>query len=164
MVRAHADRLARAAAAGGRSEDDMTIAPQRQRPIGELLRGWRERRRLSQLDLALQAEISTRHLSFVETGRSRPSREMVLRLAEQLELPLRERNQLLLTAGYAPVYPETALDAPQLAAVRAHLLEQAGEREAARAAYVHAARLTASEPEQRWLTDTPMKKGGMALM
>jgi transcriptional regulator with XRE-family HTH domain len=117
VVHTHANRLARAA--GGRSEDDMAIAPQRQRPIGELLRGWRERRRLSQLDLALQAEISTRHLSFVETGRSRPSREMVLRLAEQLELPLRERNQLLLTAGYAPVYPETALDAPQLAAVRA---------------------------------------------
>jgi transcriptional regulator with XRE-family HTH domain len=73
---------------------------------------------MSQLDLALEAEISTRHLSFVETGRSMPSREMVLRLAEQLDLPLRERNHLLLAAGYAPVYAETALDSPQLAAVR----------------------------------------------
>jgi transcriptional regulator with XRE-family HTH domain len=89
------------------------------RPVGELLRAWRERRRMSQLDLALDAEISTRHLSFVETGRSIPSREMVLRLAEQLDLPLRERNHLLLAAGYAPVYAETALDSPQLSAVRA---------------------------------------------
>jgi transcriptional regulator with XRE-family HTH domain len=92
---------------------------QHQRPVGELLRQWRERRRLSQMELALQAEISTRHLSFVETSRSKPSREMVLRLAEQLELPLRERNHLLLAAGYAPVYSETALDSPPLLAVRA---------------------------------------------
>jgi transcriptional regulator with XRE-family HTH domain len=97
----------------------MTTGSQRQRPVGELLRGWRERRRLSQFALALQAEISPRHLSFVETGRSAPSREMVLRLAEQLDLPLRERNHLLLAAGYAPVYAERALDAPPLAAVRA---------------------------------------------
>lgn len=89
------------------------------RPVGALLRRWRERRRLSQLDLALQAEISTRHLSFVETGRSQPSREMVLHLSEHLDVPLRERNELLLAAGYAPVYTETALDAPQMAAVRA---------------------------------------------
>jgi transcriptional regulator with XRE-family HTH domain len=74
---------------------------------------------MSQLELALQADISTRHLSFVETSRSKPSREMVLQLAEQLELPLRERNHLLLSAGYAPVYAETALDSPQMAAVRA---------------------------------------------
>jgi transcriptional regulator with XRE-family HTH domain len=87
--------------------------------VGELLREWRERRRLSQLDLALQAEVSTRHLSFVETGRSRPSREMVLHLAEELDVPLRERNHLLLAAGYAPVYAETALDAPEMTAVRA---------------------------------------------
>lgn len=87
-------------------------------PVGELLRHWRESRRLSQLELANQAEISTRHLSFVETGRSKPSRDMVLHLAEQLDVPLRERNALLLAAGYAPVYAETALDAPQLAAVR----------------------------------------------
>src|SRR5215472_13568331 len=86
--------------------------------IGELLRQWRERRRLSQLDLALQAEVSTRHLSFIETGRASPSRDMVLRLAEQLEVPLRERNELLLRAGYAPAYGESNLDAPHMSAVR----------------------------------------------
>src|SRR5215213_10129179 len=100
----------------------MAVAQQvQQRPVGELLRQWRERRRRSQLDLALDAEVSTRHLSFVETGRSAPSREMVLRLAEQLELPLRERNRLLLAAGYAPVYSESSLDADQMTAVRAAL-------------------------------------------
>jgi transcriptional regulator with XRE-family HTH domain len=87
-------------------------------PVGELLRQWRTRRRMSQMKLALQAEVSTRHLSFVETGRSRPSRDMVLHLGEQLDLPLRERNQLLLAAGFAPVYTQTALDAPHMAAVR----------------------------------------------
>lgn len=96
-----------------------TTIARRQRPVGEQLRRWRRHRRLSQLELALEAEISTRHLSFVETGRSMPSREMILRLAEQLELPLRERNQLLLAAGYAPVYSETALDSPQMSAIRA---------------------------------------------
>jgi transcriptional regulator with XRE-family HTH domain len=100
-------------------EDCMTTALPLQRPVGALLREWRERRRLSQLDLALDAEVSTRHLSFVETGRSLPSRDLVLHLAEQLELPLRERNHLLLAAGYAPAYPENPLDGPQLAAVRA---------------------------------------------
>jgi transcriptional regulator with XRE-family HTH domain len=99
----------------------MTTTQPLQRPVGELLRQWRERRRLSQLDLALQAEISTRHLSFLETGRSRPSRDMVLRLAEQLEVPLRERNHLLLAGGYAPAFGQTALDAPQMASVRAAL-------------------------------------------
>ncbi|MDP8923138.1 MAG: helix-turn-helix domain-containing protein [Chloroflexota bacterium] len=89
--------------------------------MGELLREWRERRRRSQLDLALDADISTRHLSFVETGRSTPSREMVLRLAEHLELPLRERNRLLVAAGYAPIYSESSLDSAELAAVRAAL-------------------------------------------
>lgn len=88
------------------------------RPIGEQLRGWREHRRLSQLELSIQADISTRHLSFVETGRSSPSRDMVLHLAEQLELPLRERNRLLLAAGFAPVYSETSLDSPDMSAVR----------------------------------------------
>ncbi|BCJ60836.1 transcriptional regulator [Micromonospora endophytica] len=87
--------------------------------IGVQLRRWRQARRLSQLDLANRAEVSTRHLSFVETGRSRPSREMVLRLAGQLDLSLRERNRLLLAAGYAPVYPETDLVAPRMAAARA---------------------------------------------
>jgi transcriptional regulator with XRE-family HTH domain len=89
-----------------------------QRPIGEQLRHWREQRRLSQLDLALQAEVSTRHLSFVETGRASPSRDMVLRLAEQLAVPLRERNALLLSAGFAPVYAESSVDAPNMSAVR----------------------------------------------
>lgn len=102
-----------------RGEHHAIIARQHQRPVGELLRQWREQRRLSQLELALQAEISTRHLSFVETSRSKPSRDMVIHLAEQLDLPLRERNHLLLAAGYAPVYSETALDSPQLSAVRA---------------------------------------------
>src|SRR5205809_5266181 len=74
------------------------------RPIGGHLREWRQRRRLSQLALACDADISTRHLSFIETGRSLPSRDMVLRLAERLEVPLRERNLLLLAAGYAPVF------------------------------------------------------------
>jgi transcriptional regulator with XRE-family HTH domain len=87
--------------------------------VGELLRQWREHRRLSQLELSIQADISTRHLSFVETGRSMPSRDMVLHLADELELPLRERNHLLLAAGYAPGYAETALDAPRMSAVRA---------------------------------------------
>jgi transcriptional regulator with XRE-family HTH domain len=96
----------------------MTTTLGDRQPVGALLRKWREHRRLSQLELAIQADISTRHLSFVETGRSAPSRDMVLHLAEELELPLRERNRLLLAAGYAPVYPETALDAPAMAAVR----------------------------------------------
>src|SRR5688500_12105299 len=91
------------------------------RGVGPLLRDWRQRRRLSQLDLALEAEVSARHLSFVETGRAKPSRELVLHLAEQLDVPLRERNTLLLAAGYAPVYGETPLDRPEMATVRAAL-------------------------------------------
>jgi transcriptional regulator with XRE-family HTH domain len=87
-------------------------------PIGELLRLWRRRRNLSQLELGLSADVSARHVSFLETGRARPSREMVIRLAEKLEVPLRERNALLLAAGYAPVYAERPLDAPQMAPVR----------------------------------------------
>jgi transcriptional regulator with XRE-family HTH domain len=87
--------------------------------IGPLLRGWRERRRVSQLELALRAGSSARHISFVETGRSRPSEEMVLRLAEHLDVPVRERNVLLLAAGYAPRYPETPLDDPSMDALRA---------------------------------------------
>ena len=86
--------------------------------FGEHLRGWRLRRRMSQLDLAGEADISTRHLSFVETGRSLPSREMVLRLAERLDVPLRERNAMLVAAGYAPMYRERALDHPALSAIR----------------------------------------------
>ncbi|WP_199577519.1 helix-turn-helix domain-containing protein [Streptomyces sp. CRB46] len=86
--------------------------------VGPLLRAWRERRRVSQLELALRADSSARHISFIETGRSRPSEEMVLRLAEHLDVPVRERNALLLAAGYAPHYPETPLDDPALDALR----------------------------------------------
>jgi transcriptional regulator with XRE-family HTH domain len=88
------------------------------RQVGPLLREWRQRRRRSQLDLAVEAEVSTRHLSFVETGRSKPSRELLLHLAEHLEVPLRERNTLLLAAGYAPIYPETSLEDPSMGPVR----------------------------------------------
>lgn len=88
-------------------------------PVGTLLRQWRTRRRLSQLELSSRADVSTRHLSYLETGRSQPSREMVLHLAEELDLPLRDRNRLLLAAGYAPVYPERPLDTPAMATVRA---------------------------------------------
>jgi transcriptional regulator with XRE-family HTH domain len=86
--------------------------------VGGLLREWRRRRRLSQLDLANEATVSARHLSFVETGRSKPSRELVLHLAEHLEVPLRERNSLLLAAGYAPSYHQTPLEAEEMAPVR----------------------------------------------
>ncbi|MER5945563.1 helix-turn-helix transcriptional regulator [Streptomyces sp. NPDC001904] len=89
--------------------------------VGRLLRGWRERRRVSQLDLALRADSSARHISFVETGRSRPSEEFLLRLAEHLDVPVRERNALLLAAGYAPRFAETSLDDPSLGALRAGL-------------------------------------------
>ena len=87
--------------------------------IGDHLREWRQRRHLSQLDLAGDAEISARHLSFVETGRAAPSREMVLKLAERLEVPLRERNVLLIAAGFAPAFPQRSLDDPALKAARA---------------------------------------------
>lgn len=86
--------------------------------IGGLIRDWRQRRRLSQLGLALEAHVSARHLSFVETGRARPSRELVLDLAEHLEVPLRERNALLLSAGFAPAYRETPLDSAEMEPVR----------------------------------------------
>jgi transcriptional regulator with XRE-family HTH domain len=90
-------------------------------PVGELLRAWRQRRSLSQLELALNADVSSRHVSFLETGRARPSREMVLHLAEHLEVPLRDRNGLLLAAGYAPQYGERPLETPEMAPVRAAL-------------------------------------------
>lgn len=89
-----------------------------QTAVGDHIREWRQRRRLTQLDLALDAEISPKHLSFIETGRSKPSRQMVLHLAEQMEVPLRERNAMLIAAGFAPVFPERSLDAPDLAAAR----------------------------------------------
>ncbi|HYG87369.1 MAG TPA: helix-turn-helix transcriptional regulator [Azospirillum sp.] len=88
------------------------------RPVGDLLRAWRQRRGLSQLDLACHADISTRHISFMETGRAQPSRPMLIHLAERLDIPLRDRNTLLVAAGFAPVYPEHRLDDPALAAAR----------------------------------------------
>ncbi len=101
-------------AAGYRRRMNRSTAPS----FGDHLRDWRRRRRLSQLDLACEADISTRHLSFIETGRARPSREMVLHLAERLDVPLRERNTLLVAAGFAPAYPVRPLDDPALALAR----------------------------------------------
>ncbi|MFF2502007.1 helix-turn-helix domain-containing protein [Streptomyces sp. NPDC058067] len=95
-----------------------TAPPARLSGIGPLLREWRERRRVSQLELALRAGSSARHLSFVETGRSRPGEDLVLRLAEQLDVPVRERNALLLAAGYAPRFAETPLDDPSMGVLR----------------------------------------------
>src|SRR5690242_1963720 len=86
--------------------------------VGDLLRAWRTRRRLSQFDLSLLADVSTRHLSYVETGRSKPSKAFVLHVAEHLDVPLRGRNDLLVAAGYAPIYGETDLQEPQMAEVR----------------------------------------------
>jgi transcriptional regulator with XRE-family HTH domain len=105
---------------------DMTASTLAGRPAGQEsfgaeLRRWRQRRRVSQLELALQAETTQRHLSFIESGRSVPGREMVVRLAESLQLPLRERNRLLLHAGYAPAYPESALGDEDLHAVQGAL-------------------------------------------
>lgn len=93
-------------------------SPETTTGVGSLLREWRDRRRISQLELALRADSSARHISFIETGRSRPSQEMVLRLAEHLDVPVRERNALLIAAGYAPTFPETPLDDPSMAALR----------------------------------------------
>jgi transcriptional regulator with XRE-family HTH domain len=90
--------------------------------VGSMLREWRSRRRLSQLELALEAEVSTRHLSFVETGRAQPSRDMVVRLAEQLDVPLRETNHLLLAAGYAPAYPDGGTEDSAVRAALRHVL------------------------------------------
>ena len=96
----------------------MAIAAGTATTVGPLLRDWRQRRRLSQLDVSARAAISTRHLSFLETGRAKPSREMVLHLAEELDVPLRERNALLVAAGFAPVYQETPLGGDDMATVR----------------------------------------------
>lgn len=94
--------------------------------VGTLLRGWRTRRHLSQLDLAVEAGVSTRHLSYVETGKSRPSPELVMSLAEHLDVPLRERNVLLVAAGHAPRYTESSLDADEMTHIRTsiqHMLD-----------------------------------------
>src|SRR5436190_23861089 len=88
-------------------------------PVGDLIKQWRVRRRRSQLDLSLHVGVSTRHLSFVETGRSRPSPELVLALAHHLDVPLRDRNAMLLAAGYAPRFSQASLDEPSMARVRA---------------------------------------------
>jgi transcriptional regulator with XRE-family HTH domain len=97
-----------------------TARAERSQPvhIGDHLREWRQRRRMSQLDLAGEADISARHLSFVETGRAAPSREMVLKLAERLDVPLRERNVLLVAAGFAPAFPQRPLEDPALKSAR----------------------------------------------
>src|SRR5688572_19330611 len=89
--------------------------------VGDLIKDWRTRRRRSQMDLAMDAGVSTRHLSFVETGRARPSPELVLSLAHHLDVPLRERNSLLLAAGYAPRFSQTSLDDPSMERVRASM-------------------------------------------
>ena len=99
----------------------MSAIPATGPGAGGLLREWRRRRRLSQLELSLEAAVSARHLSFVETGRAKPSRELLLHLAAHLDVPLRERNALLLAAGYAPLYRESALDGEEAAPVRAAL-------------------------------------------
>ncbi len=96
--------------------DGMTVEPA---GFGSLLRRWREARRMSQLQLALEAEVSTRHVSYLETGKAEPSKEMILTLSNALDIPMRERNLLLLAAGYAPIYGETGLDDARMAQVRA---------------------------------------------
>ncbi|QNK65544.1 helix-turn-helix domain-containing protein [Variovorax sp. PAMC26660] len=101
-----------------RTHSSKASQPGARDPFGVHLRHWRTHRRLSQLDLAQEAEVSTRHLSYVETGRAAPSREMVLRLAERLEVPLRERNALLVAAGFAPMYRQRSLDDPAMASAR----------------------------------------------
>jgi transcriptional regulator with XRE-family HTH domain len=101
-----------------RTHSSKASQPGARDPFGVHLRHWRTHRRLSQLDLAQEAEVSTRHLSYVETGRAAPSREMVLRLAERLDVPLRERNALLVAAGFAPMYRQRSLDDPAMASAR----------------------------------------------
>lgn len=96
----------------------MTTATSDAPAVGALLRAWRDRRRISQLELALRADSSARHISFIETGRSRPSQEMILRLADHLDVPVRERNALLVAAGYAPQFPERPLGDPSMHELR----------------------------------------------
>jgi transcriptional regulator with XRE-family HTH domain len=124
-------------------------------PVGHLIRHWRQQRRWSQLDLACEAEVSTRHLSFVETGRAQPSREMLLRLADPLELPLRERNVLLVAAGYAPVFRERALADPELAQARAAVerLLAASAPNPALAVDRHWNLVTANAPARQLMSD-----------
>lgn len=125
--------------------------------VGELLRNWRRRRRVSQLDLAISAGVSARHISFVETGRARPSREMVLRLCEHLGVPLRHRNRLLLAAGYAPVYRERPIRAPEMEAVRRALARILDGHEPYPALVVDRGwnLVTANAPAAMFLDDVP---------
>ena len=125
------------------------------RPVGQLLRAWRQRRHLSQLDLAGQAEISARHVSFIETGRSLPSREILLRLAERLEVPLRERNALMMAAGYAPIYAHRPLadDAMRAAREAIESLLTAHEPYPALAIDRHWTLVAANSAVQRLLAD-----------
>lgn len=132
--------------------------------VGPLLRRWREARHLSQLDLALDAEVSARHISFLETGRAEPSREMLLSLANVLDIPLRERNLLLLAAGYAPVYGETSLDDPRMSQVRAavEIILKSNEPRSALAHDRHWNIVMANEAFVRFLTvTTGMKPAGL---
>jgi transcriptional regulator with XRE-family HTH domain len=103
----------------GPAATDTGSVTQPSATVGAMVRRWRMQRRLSQLDLASEADVSARHVSFVETGRAAPSRTMVLRLADVLDVPKREQNRMLVAAGFAPVHPERPLDAPEMAAVRA---------------------------------------------
>lgn len=132
----------------------IAAAAARSEPVGQMLRHWRQHRRWSQLDLACEADISTRHLSFLETGRAQPSREMLLRLADQLDVPLRERNVLLVAAGFAPTFRERALDDPELAQARAaiELVLAAQAPNPALAVDRHWNLVTANASAQRLLT------------
>jgi transcriptional regulator with XRE-family HTH domain len=127
------------------------------RPVGVQLRDWRQRRHLSQLDLSCEADVSTRHLSFLETGRAQPSREMVLRLAELLEVPLRERNALLTAAGFAPLFPERPLNDPALGAARraVDLVLNGHEPYPALAIDRHWTLVAANNASRRLLADLP---------
>src|SRR3954451_11303454 len=130
----------------------VTLSPQAS--IGPVLREWRERRRLTQLELALEAGISTRHLSFVETGRSKPGREMLLRILEQLDIPFREQNRLLLASGHAPAFPERSLEDPELLPVREALDQILTGHEPYPAVVVDRAwNLVAANPAMRGLTE-----------
>ncbi len=133
----------------------MSTTTQPAPTIGDQLRAWRQRRRMSQLDLALEAEISTRHLSFVETGRAAPSREMVLRLAEHLDVPLRERNQMLVVAGFAPSFPERGLDDPAMQPVRAAIDQILAGHEPALAIDRHWTLVSANQAVLRLLAGIP---------
>ncbi|MBA2777115.1 MAG: helix-turn-helix transcriptional regulator [Chloroflexia bacterium] len=128
-----------------------------ERTVGDVLRDWRRRRHFSQLDLALEAQVSARHLSFLETGRSHPSRDLLLRLADSLDVPLRERNAMLLAGGFAPVFPERPLSDPALAAAReaVALVLKGHEPYPALAIDRYWTLLAANQPVERLLTSVP---------